>query len=177
MARWVTLAFGLLAGASFSQIPEFAQQYRQRLGGAIDELATVVARFDADAGAEGLTRAAALDRHLRNADPLFRRRGESAQISIDRLGTLEAQRAALTAPAPFDRLLALTTQADGAIARAAWRDYEPAMPLTTEGVVLGAAGFVSGLSLAAVLGAMMRAWRRARRRAGAAEAKAGNTAL
>ena len=38
-----------------SQLPEFTQQYRQRLGGAVDELLRVVADFDADAARNPLT--------------------------------------------------------------------------------------------------------------------------
>jgi len=40
-----------------SQIPEFAQQYRQRLGGAIDELNRMIAQFDSEAAGQSLTRA------------------------------------------------------------------------------------------------------------------------
>ena len=36
--RRLGLAIGLLVAAVASQAPEFAQQYRQRLGGAIDEI-------------------------------------------------------------------------------------------------------------------------------------------
>ena len=45
----MTMAFGLAGALTLSQAPEFAQQYRQRLGGALDELRRVVADFDADA--------------------------------------------------------------------------------------------------------------------------------
>jgi hypothetical protein len=37
----LALFFGLLLAVAASQIPEYAQQYRQRLGGAIDELQTI----------------------------------------------------------------------------------------------------------------------------------------
>ena len=53
MLRWLgRLAVGIAAAAgalTASQLPEFAQQYRQRLGGALEELRQVVADFDADA--------------------------------------------------------------------------------------------------------------------------------
>ena len=54
MGRMIILALGLVFGGVFSQAPEYAQQYRQRLGGAIDELKQVVADFNADAEREGL---------------------------------------------------------------------------------------------------------------------------
>ncbi len=55
LVRRLTLFFGLVFAMAASQIPEYAQQYRQRLGGAIDELRTIVARFDEDSAREGLT--------------------------------------------------------------------------------------------------------------------------
>ena len=42
--RRLAFAVSLLLGALASQLPEFAQQYRQRLGGAIDELQRIVAQ-------------------------------------------------------------------------------------------------------------------------------------
>ena len=49
IVRAVALGVGVLCGALASQAPEFAQQYRQRLGGALDELTAIVAQFDDDA--------------------------------------------------------------------------------------------------------------------------------
>ena len=45
--RYFALAVALAAGLVTSQLPEFSQQYRQRLGGAIDELSRILADFDA----------------------------------------------------------------------------------------------------------------------------------
>ena len=44
----VAFVIGLLLGFVLSQTPEFAQQYRQRLGGAVDELQRIVLQFDDD---------------------------------------------------------------------------------------------------------------------------------
>ena len=55
LARRLALAIALIAGLIGSQGPEFAQQYRQRIGGALDELRRIVAEFDAEAASEGLT--------------------------------------------------------------------------------------------------------------------------
>ena len=56
-AHRLALAIAVLAGLIGSQGPEFTQQYRQRLGGALEELNRIVAEFDAEAGRENLTRA------------------------------------------------------------------------------------------------------------------------
>ena len=52
----LALIVGVVFGGAFSQAPEFAQQYRQRLGGALDELTAIVQRFDQDAARAGLDR-------------------------------------------------------------------------------------------------------------------------
>ena len=55
LARRLALAIGLLCGLIGTQWPEFSQQYRQRLGGALDELSRIVAAFDAEAASRSLT--------------------------------------------------------------------------------------------------------------------------
>lgn len=61
ISKALTLAGGLAGAAACSQYPEFSQQYIQRLAGQVDALSVVVADFDRSAGANGLTRVAALD--------------------------------------------------------------------------------------------------------------------
>ncbi len=58
-----------------------AEQYRQRLGGAIDALAAVVARFDSDSQQQGLTEQGGIDRLRANTDPFVRGRGTQMQDS------------------------------------------------------------------------------------------------
>ena len=53
--RRIALSFALIVGMAMTQLPEYAEQYRQRLGGAIDELSAIVARFDSDSSQQGLT--------------------------------------------------------------------------------------------------------------------------
>ena len=55
LLRQFALAIGLICGLVGTQGPEFAQQYRQRLAGGVDELARVVGAFEADAREQGLT--------------------------------------------------------------------------------------------------------------------------
>ena len=57
LARRLALAIAVLAGLIGSQGPEFAQQYRQRLGGALEELNRIVFDFDDEVRRQNLTRA------------------------------------------------------------------------------------------------------------------------
>ena len=75
-ARRLAFAIAVLAGLIGSQAPEFAQQYRQRLGGALGELNRIVSEFDSEVQRVNLSRAEALQRLEDNADPLARERGE-----------------------------------------------------------------------------------------------------
>ena len=90
-ARRFALAVAVLAGLIGSQGPEFAQQYRQRLGGALEELNRIIAEFDAEARRQNLTPAEGLSRLEDNADPLARQRGEDMAEAIDRAKRLSEQ--------------------------------------------------------------------------------------
>jgi Protein of unknown function (DUF2937) len=164
IARTVAMAFGLCGGLLASQGPEFTQQYRQRLGGAIDELRRVVARFDADAGAVGRDREGALRRLGENADDLARRQGEAMRANAARLERLESQRQAFAEAGSLDRMLVLLRRGDPELMAAAFRDYRPGLQMTEDGLIAGAGGFVLAWGGALFLASLGRAaWERRRR--------------
>jgi sugar lactone lactonase YvrE len=143
IGRLLALLLGVGLAIAFSQLPEFAQQYRQRLGGAIDELRGVVSRFDQTAQGSGLTRGEALDRLGRDVDPLVKRQGEATGQVVERLERLERQRRAFAEAGSFERVLVLVRDIDPVMARAVYLDFEPAVPATREGAVAAGAGFCS----------------------------------
>lgn len=155
IGRVLALAVGLFSGLAGAQMPEFAQQYRQRLGGSIDELRLVVTRLDDDSRASNMSRDEAIRRLEGDADPLIRRRGEADREVVARLGRLEQQRAAYDSAGPFSRLLIFVRDADPGLAEATYLDYEPAWPATTEGAAAGGAGFVAGWGLLLLLSRML----------------------
>lgn len=158
--RTFALALGLLLGVAASQWPEFAQQYRQRLGGALDEMRAVVARFEGEARAQGLEPEAAAERLRANADPLAADRGRAAAADMSRARHLERQYAAMTTAPPFTRLASFARDAEPAMAAATFRDFEPAVPVTSEGLVLGGLGFLTGYLGPRLLGVLFRRRRR-----------------
>ncbi|WP_372424629.1 DUF2937 family protein [Salinarimonas chemoclinalis] len=141
LSRIAAMGMGLVGALAGSQGPEFAQQYEQRLGGAVDELATVVARFDDGAREAGLDREGALGRLEANPDDLVRRQGEGARAAAERLAALEAHAARLAARDGLSRVVLVLREGDPRIAAAAYRAYEPAVPVTTEGAIAGGLGF------------------------------------
>lgn len=149
--RALTLAGGLAGATATSQFPEFSQQYIQRLGGAVDALSDVVADFDASAAAVGLSRADALAQ-MQGTDFLERRRRDMT-ATFDRYARLRSDLEQLKNEGPFMRAYHMPSLTDPEIARAAWAEYQPALPLNFAGAVFAAVGFVLGL---AVLGVILR---------------------
>ena len=165
IVRIAAFGLGLLGAVTASQGPEFSQQYRQRLGGAIDELRRVIERFDTDARAHGETREGAIGRLRGNPDPLASRQGAAMQANADRLAHLAQHRQAMMEAGPFARMALMLREGDTDVMQAAYRDFEPAMPVTEEGILSAAAGFVTlwgGLLLSA--GFLRSLWPRPRRR-------------
>jgi hypothetical protein len=103
-ARRFALAVAVLAGLIGLQGPEFAQQYRQRLGGALAELNRIIAEFDAEARRQNLTPAEGLSQLEGNADPLARERGEDMAEAMDRAKRLGEQLQAIESGNPLTRL-------------------------------------------------------------------------
>lgn len=161
----LTLMGGLAGAAALSQGPEFAAQYSQRLGGAVDALRVVVADFDASAAAEGLSREAALAQ-MTGGGFVARRRGDMAR-TFERFDRLRVDQAALRGAGGLGRVAHLVRRPDLALAAQTWGDFEPALPLTAAGAGMGAAGFALGTGLVALL---RRGRRLFRRRSVAAEA-------
>jgi hypothetical protein len=166
--RIIAFGFGLLGGLVASQGPEYAQQYRQRLGGAVDELRRMVGQFDLDAEASGESRDSAITRLRGNADALTSRQGSAMQRNVERLTRLEGQRQAMIEAGPFGRIILLLRDGDPGVMRAAYGDFEPAVPVTQEGVISAAAGFLVLWGAVLILAWLFRGLRRRQRRHGRA---------
>ena len=147
MLRWLSLAFALTSAALTSQLPEFAQQYRQRLGGALDELNRVLAEFDLDAKTSNMTRAQAIARLRGDADAFIKQRGNRIADTDLRAARLAFQQKNFETAGAFSRALVMARDYDAGLAARAWQDFRPAAPLTIEGFVYGAIGFFCGLGL------------------------------
>jgi hypothetical protein len=142
----LALAIGLLCSLIGSQLPEFAQQYRQRLGGAIDELNRMIAQFDSEAASQSLTRQQGIERLKTNRDMLAQERGDAIDEDVDRVGRLTRQKEAFQIGGPLTRLASLIENFDPATAGQAIGDYEPAVPITFEALVVGGVALALGWS-------------------------------
>lgn len=153
MRRALSIIGALGLGIAFSQFPEYAQQYEQRLGGAVDELRIIVADFDADAQKFGLSRDQALQHYAASADAFIVARGASMARTLARYDKLSADLAELEDASPMQRLAHLNDYLDSEIGAKALAAYEPAMPVTAEGFMWALGGFGLGyLLLSAFIG-------------------------
>ncbi|MEO1397992.1 MAG: DUF2937 family protein [Pseudomonadota bacterium] len=139
-----------------SQGPEYAQQYRQRLGGAVEELRTLVNDLERDAAAVSSSRATALEGMVRSSDPFTKARGESMTKTVARFESLTAQQGQLKTSAPVWRPLVVFKSLDQKIANDAYAEFEPAVPLTVSGLLWGIAGGLMGWLLLVIGGVHRR---------------------
>jgi len=162
--RYLAFVVALATGVFTSQLPEFAQQYRQRLGGAIDELNRMLADFDADAARLNLTREQAIARMKTNTDDLVRWQGQRIQESRARVVQLEQQLKDFASAGSLVRIGVLLRDFDPDVARRATHSYEPGVPVTGEGAVTTVFGAIVGWIFARLLflPAMLRKRRPAR---------------
>lgn len=136
------------AGA-LSQFPEFYQQYLQRLGGRLDQALVQEARIYEAAQGQGLTVAEYVARFLQSGDPVFRAEGEILQATLrDATGLREAL-LALSNAGVLERPVQLARYFDADLADATFAAFNPALPITAEGLTYAAIGMLVGLLLLA----------------------------
>jgi hypothetical protein len=160
--RRIAALIGLFFAIVASQLPEYAQQYRQRLGGAIDELNVLIERFNAEAAQSGMNENQGIT-HLQQSDDRFvQQRGDQMRDTIIRRDRLERQAQDFAKAGAVGRMLVLAEDFDPKIAARAYQAYEPAVPTTSEGLIAAVVGFIFGGGLIHLV-----AWpiRRRRRRA------------
>lgn len=160
MRTSLLIAISLVFAALFGQAPEFAQQYAQRLGGAIDELDRIVMHFDEDSRRSGYDRSGAIALMGRNQEQLVRDQATRMSDTIDRLANLRAQQSAMNQPGSFTRVAAFANGYDQDIASRTWRDFQFALPISVDAMLFMGAGFIFSLlllwSAAAGLGRLAR---------------------
>ncbi|MEO8668155.1 MAG: DUF2937 family protein [Bauldia sp.] len=144
IARTLALIVALGLGFVLSQGPEFAQQYRQRLGGAVDELRRIILQFDEDSLHSGYDRAGAIALMASNSEQLVRDQSGRIVVTVARYGRLREQQAAFESDGAFVRLASFIQNFDPPLVERTFAAYEPAVPVTVEGLLLAGGGFFAG---------------------------------
>jgi hypothetical protein len=144
MRRTIAGIGGLGLAIVLSQFPEYAQQYTQRLGGAVDELRVITEDFDRAAVAGGLDRTAALARYNASNDEFLAGRGSSMTATFQRYENLSATLARIADANAIERFQSLPAYLDTDIGRRTLENYQPAVPVTMEGILYAGGGFILG---------------------------------
>lgn len=163
MYRSVSIAAAAIVATVFSQAPEFAQQYQQRIGGAIGELEPIVANFDADAQRSDLTRAEALEIYGRSHEQFLKDRGKSMAEIFERYDALVRHREQLARTGELYRPLVLAYTGDAKLVGDTRRDFVLAVPISFSGIFYAVTGFILTILSATGLLGLVRRRRRARR--------------
>ena len=145
-----------------SQLPEFIQQYLQRLGGHLDEARRQLEQFQAVAAKTGITFPQLVANSLASSEPTVTRLGGVMRDTADRVDALASADAAIRHASMFTRPLVFLQHLDLSVAHATWTIFKPAVPTTIEGLAYAAGGVV--LALACYHGGVKyparRFWRR-----------------
>lgn len=152
----------VVGAVAFSQVPEFIQQYVQRLGGHLDEARRQLERFQATAAQSGLSLDQLIHATAATADPAVARLGAVIRDSQARVAVLSADEQAIRAAQLFSRPFVFLHHAEPEIVRATWSIFRPAVPTTFEGLIYALAGVVIILCFyhGAVRYPVRRVWRR-----------------
>ena len=158
IGRSITFGIALAGGLVTAQLPEFSQQYLQRLGGVVDALSEVVSDFDASAAASGLSRGEALAQMTGSA--FLDRRQDDMARTFERYERLQAQLTSLQDAPAGSRAFAVLRAPDQEVAAAAFDVFRPALPVTADGLMFGGGGFLVSAFAAGGAGRLLRRRRR-----------------
>ena len=146
----MVLVAGTVAGGC---VPGFVAQYRQSVGGRLDQVVQdlapfreIAARFH-DGSLQALIR-----HHLQSTDPTFHAEGEAIQAMVDAEARLRAMQEALQGGI-WEQLAWLVPNHDADIVRATWADYVPSFTLDAQGL---AVALVIGVGLWLIFIALWR---------------------
>jgi len=138
-------AISVVLSLMFGQLPEFAQQYAQRLGGAIDELNRIVGNFDQDARRSGYDRDGALALMRKNQEQLVRDQATRLSDTINRLARLRTQQTAMKQGDLFTRVGAFAVGYDQELAARTWSDFSFGLPLSADAILFTGLSFILSL--------------------------------
>ena len=91
------------------------------------------------------------------------------QANVERLGRLESHREAMLQAGPFERIAVMMRTGDTDVMEAAYHDFEPAVPVTEEGILSAVLGFIAVWGAILLGAAFIRSLRRPRPRAATSE--------
>lgn len=132
----IILVAGIVAAGCF---PSFIAQYRQRVGGRLDQVLQDIAPFQEIANQfhHGSLQQL-IQHHFASVDATFHKEGAALQAMLDSAEQLRKVLLALDTDL-FHQMAYLLTHSDPLIARATWEIFSPSFNLTVESVAFASA--------------------------------------
>lgn len=147
MFRIVLIVFALLCAGAMSQFPEFYQQYKQRMGGALDELNRQVEALDARASERDLNRFDYIRRFELNEDPVIQGEGQAMVETLGRQKRFQESMDRLMAAPWYMQSIETLFHLEPDIAIETAKAFVPAIPLSVSGGAHAFLGFFFGYLL------------------------------
>jgi hypothetical protein len=135
-------ALCVMGAVIFSQMPEFMQQYLQRLGGHLDEARRQLLQFQRTAAESGLTLNQLIAETGASPDPAVAKLGDVMSGAAARVDALQTAQLALQHASLWTRPFVFLRYLDPAIAHATWTIFQPAVPTTIEGLAYALVGML-----------------------------------
>lgn len=150
------IGFTLVGLLAASQVPGYVQEYEQRLGGARDEVARLLAEFAAIAKRSGQDLATYAALLVENDDPSISDTGRKIIDLSEREARITDHATVLAASSRFMKPVVMVQNGDREIMGATWRTYHHTLTLDPAfgAVGLGVGWFIY-IILAAVISAIM----------------------
>ena len=155
MKRLFLLMFAGLLAATAAQVPEFHQQYLQRVGGALNEVNRQIEALDARAAKVEMNRYDYIRRLSENPDEIVRREAEHLQSILSRKVRLQRIRDALDGTPAHLMAVRLVMWMNTELVVETAGDFRPAVPATVSGGIHAFAGFLVGYILPFLLRAFL----------------------
>jgi hypothetical protein len=151
IGRVINGLFGAGGAALLSQFPAFFGQYRQQLAGRMAQARADLARVTEEAAKLGLSPEAYLDRAEAEGGQFTRVLVEGARATLEALERLRSAYDAFAQATPLGRPVVFARHFDQEIADSTLAHFQPAVPLTPEGLVYAGTGLLVGVGLLALL--------------------------
>lgn len=137
----------VIGAVTFSQAPEFMQQYLQRLGGHLAEARHQLAQYEDLARKAGKSVEELATQYSANTDPSVAGIGHVVSDTLHRVEALASAEASLRDASVWTRPFVFLRDLDSEVARGTARVFSPAVPTTVEGLLYAALGIVVVMGL------------------------------
>lgn len=137
-----------VAGALiFAQLPAFIVQYQQRLGGHVDELGRIIAKYRAYAADNNRTLEEYINIHLQSNVKEFASTGRLMTENLARFNELSSALKEITDSTGIMKLVMFVKNIDMEIYRAAMKNFVPGITFNSEVILYGIIGIVVFMSV------------------------------